>query len=172
VAVSTPWLRELPAAARFVFQGGAAAQSAAGALWGTPLPENACRATSHGTRAALWLGPDEFLLWDAEASSADRASAFLKLQQDHPCSVVDVSHRQVGWEIYGRFAETILSGACPLDLDVEHFPVGMCTRTVLAKAEILLWRREPEIFHLEAWRSFAPYVTALLAEIACGYPLS
>jgi sarcosine oxidase, subunit gamma len=167
--MSNQWLRELPAAARLVFQGGAAAQSAAAAVWNIPFPENACRAMSHGTRAALWLGPDEFLLWDAEASSAGCESAFMKLQQDHPCSVVDVSHRQVGWEISGRFAETILSGACPLDLGVEHFPVDMCTRTVLAKAEILLWRREPETFHLEAWRSFAPYVTALLAEIASGY---
>jgi sarcosine oxidase, subunit gamma len=169
--MNNQWLRELPAAARFVFQGGAAAQSAAGALWNVPFPENACRAVSQGSRAALWLGPDEFLLWDAEASSADSAPAFLQLQQDHPCSVVDVSQRQIGWEICGKFAETILSGACPLDLGVEHFPVGMCTRTVLAKAEILLWRREPEIFHLEAWRSFAPYVTALLAEVASGYEL-
>jgi sarcosine oxidase subunit gamma len=170
--MSSHWLRELPPAARFVFQGGAAAQSAAGALWNMPFPEIACRAASDGTRAALWLGPDEFLLWDAEASSDDYASAFLKLQQDHPCSVVDVSHRQVGWEISGTRAETILAGACPLDLGVEHFPIGMCTRTVLGKAEVLLWRREPANFHLEAWRSFAPYVTALLTEIAAGYPLS
>jgi sarcosine oxidase, subunit gamma len=170
--MSNLWLRELPGAARFVFQGGAAAQSAAGALWNIPFPESACRAISLGTRATLWLGPDEFLLWDADRSGADSAQAFLKLQQDHPCSVVDVSQRQLSWEISGKFAETILSGACPLDLGVEHFPVGMCTRTVLAKAEILLWRREPEIFHLEAWRSFAPYVTALLAEIASGYELT
>ena len=169
--MSNHWLRELPAATRFVFQGGVAAQSAAGALWNIPFPETACRAISHGTRAALWLGPEEFLLWDSQQSSADTASAFLKLQQDHPCSVVDVSHRQIGLEISGRFAETILAGACPLDLSIEHFPVGMCTRTVLAKAEILLWRREPEIFQLEALRSFAPYVTALLSEIASGYPL-
>jgi sarcosine oxidase subunit gamma len=165
------WLRQLPAAARFVFQGGAAAQSAAGALWNVAFPENACRAMSHGSRAALWLGPDEFLLWDAEASGADAAPQFLKLQQDHACSLVDVSHRQMGWEISGRFAETILSGACPLDLGIEHFPVGMCTRTVLAKAEIVLWRREAETFHLEVWRSYVPYVTTLLAEIASGYEL-
>jgi sarcosine oxidase, subunit gamma len=169
--MSSHWLRELPPAARFVFQGGAAAKSAAGTLWNVPLPESACRAVAHGGRAALWLGPDEFLLWDAERSNADTSTEFLKLQRDHACSVVDVSHRQMGWEITGAFAETILSGACPLDLDVDHFPVGMCTRTVLAKAEIVLWRREAEIFHLETWRSFAPYVTALLSEIASGYQL-
>src|SRR5271155_1875768 len=101
--MSNHWLRELPAAVRFVFQGGAAAKSAAGALWKVPFPESACRAMSQGGRAALWLGPDEFLLWDAEASGADTAQEFLKLQQDYACSVVDVSHRQIGWEISGKF---------------------------------------------------------------------
>jgi sarcosine oxidase subunit gamma len=37
---------------------------------------------------------------------------------------------------------------------------------VLAKAEIVLWRTAPEIFHIEVWRSFLPYTQALLREIA------
>jgi len=39
----------------------------------------------------------------------------------------------------------------------------MCTRTVLAKADIVLWRTGQTTFHLEAWRSFAAYVSGLLA---------
>jgi sarcosine oxidase, subunit gamma len=42
----------------------------------------------------------------------------------------------------------------------------MCTRTVLAKAEIVLWRRAHDSFHLEVWRSFAGYVSGVLAEAA------
>jgi sarcosine oxidase subunit gamma len=44
----------------------------------------------------------------------------------------------------------------------------MCTRTMLAKAEVVLWRPAAEEFHLEVWRSFAPYVTQFLAEAARG----
>ncbi len=66
----------------------------------------------------------------------------------------------------GPHAATILSGACPLDLDLGEFPVGMCTRTVLAKADIMLWRTGEDSFHLEVWRSFSGYVTGLLSEIA------
>jgi sarcosine oxidase, subunit gamma len=51
-------------------------------------------------------------------------------------------------------------------LDLGEFPVGMCTRTVLAKADIVLWRIRDDAFHLEVWRSFAGYVTGLLSEIA------
>ena len=42
----------------------------------------------------------------------------------------------------------------------------MCTRTVFAKADIVLWRTRADAFHLEVWRSFAGYVGGVLAEIA------
>jgi sarcosine oxidase subunit gamma len=45
----------------------------------------------------------------------------------------------------------------------------MCTRTVLAKADIVLWRIADDVFHVEAWRSFSGYVGALLAEIAAEF---
>ena len=42
----------------------------------------------------------------------------------------------------------------------------MCTRTVFAKAPIVLWRTDEDTFHLEVWRSFARYVMQLLAEVS------
>jgi sarcosine oxidase, subunit gamma len=162
-------MRELPPAARFIFQGDASARAGAAAIWNVSLSDISCRAICNGARASLWLGPQEYLLWDGHRGGTDATADFLELQRQQPCSVVDVSHRQVAWEISGALAQTILAGACPLDLDPEHFPVDMCTRTVLGKAEVILWRRSTEVFHLEAWRSFAPYVSALLNEIASGY---
>ena len=79
---------------------------------------------------------------------------------------VDVSHRQVALIVEGPQAVTMLNGACPLDLHPSAFPVGMCTRTVFAKAEIVLWRTGEQRFHLEVARSFARYVYELLREIA------
>jgi sarcosine oxidase, subunit gamma len=77
-----------------------------------------------------------------------------------------VSHRQFALEVSGPHAEVILRGACPLDLDISRFPVGMCTRTLLAKADITLWRTREDAFHMEIWRSFAGYVGGLITEIA------
>jgi sarcosine oxidase subunit gamma len=62
-----------------------------------------------------------------------------------------------------------LNGACALDLDLATFPIGMCTRTVLAKADIVLWRTRAAAFHLEVWRSFAGYVSGVLGEIAAEF---
>jgi len=59
-----------------------------------------------------------------------------------------------------------LAAGCPLDLDESAFPIGMCTRTVLAKAEVVLWRRAQQTFHLELARSFVAYVSRFLAEAA------
>ena len=51
-------------------------------------------------------------------------------------------------------------------LGLAEFPVGMCTRTAFAKADIVLWRTGQSTFHLEVWRSFAAYVSGLHGEIA------
>jgi len=166
----TPWLRSLPAAAKFVFRGDANAQNAAGQGLGLALPTVACRAAVNGSRAALWLGPDEFLLLvpesEATAVAADLGAALGVL----PHSLVDVSHRQVTLELRGPHAEWLLGAQCPLPLDARAFPVGMCTRTVFAKAEIVLWRSATETFRMEVARSFSPYVVDLLLEIARELP--
>jgi sarcosine oxidase subunit gamma len=167
---ATPWLRSLPAAAKFVFRGNANAQAAAGQGLGLALPTVACRAAVNDSRAALWLGPDEFLLiapaTEANAVATDLANALGVL----PHSLVDVSHRQVTLELSGPHAEWLLGAQCPLPLDLRAFPVDMCTRTVFAKAEIVLWRSASETFRIEVARSFTQYVVDLLLEIALELP--
>ena len=81
---------------------------------------------------------------------------------------MDVSHRQVALVVQGAAAATLLASGCPLNLEAAAFPVGMCTRTMLAKAEVVLWRRGACEFRIEVWRSFAPYVSQYLAEAARG----
>jgi sarcosine oxidase subunit gamma len=161
------WMRPVPPAMRFILHGDARARAAAASIWGVAFAEQACRAVVRGTRATLWLGPDEYLLLGSDEESADTvADAVERGLVDVPHALVNISHRQFALEINGPHATTILSGACPLDLHVREFPLGMCTRTVLAKADIVLWRTREDAFHVEVWRSFGGYVTSLLREIA------
>ena len=174
VAIRTPptvpaseWLKAVPPALRFILHGDARARAAAALVWGVAFAEEPCRAVVQSPRATLWLGPDEYLLLGADAESEHATAQTLEnALRDIPHALVNVSHRQFGLELSGSHATTILNGACPLDLDLREFPVGMCTRTVLAKADIVLWRTSDEAFHLEVWRSFSGYVTGLLSEIA------
>jgi sarcosine oxidase subunit gamma len=138
--------------------------AAAGQALGLALSQTVCTSSVNGSRAALCLGPDEHLLLGPEAAGI--ASSLEPLLHDLPHSLVDVSHRQTALKISGPHAAVALNAGCPLDLDPGAFPVGMCTRTVLAKAEVVLWRTGEDTFHVEVWRSFAAYVSGLLAEAA------
>jgi len=172
VVAAREWLKLLPPATRWVFHGGPRARELAAGVWGLGFSKAACRACSAGTRATLWLGPDEYLLLDfalgdqPEGESRALAAALEHATTQAPHALVDVSHRQFAIEVSGAHAAAILSGACPLDLDESEFPIGMCTRTILAKADIVLWRTRADAFHLEVWRSFAGYAGGLLCEIA------
>jgi sarcosine oxidase, subunit gamma len=176
-APQTEWIRALPPAMRFILHGDVGVRSAAASVWGVALAEQSCRAMMQGARAALWLGPDEYLLLDGingsqiagDESQAAAAGALELALRDMPHALVDISHRQFALEVSGPHAATILNGACPLDLDLSEFPIGMCTRTVLAKADIVLWRTREDAFHVEVWRSFAGYVAGLLREIAMEF---
>jgi sarcosine oxidase, subunit gamma len=163
-------LAEAPAAARFIFRGAGAARAACSAAFGPEAPEKLGLAGEVERRAALWLGPDEWLM---TAEGADAASLGAELEAalgSMPHSLVDVSHRQVGLVVSGASAARALSAGCPLDLHLTTFPTGMATRTIYDKAEIVLWRRAATVFHVEVWRSFAPYLIDALTEAARGAP--
>jgi heterotetrameric sarcosine oxidase gamma subunit len=101
----------------------------------------------------LWLGPDEFLLLTAEGTAPATGA-----------HVVEVSHRSTALSVSGSRAAWAINAFCALDLHRAEFPVGMCTRTVFGKAEIVLWRTDPDAFRIEVARSFAPYVWQCLEE--------
>jgi sarcosine oxidase subunit gamma len=157
-------IRLLPPATRFILQCGKDARDRAGLAFGLPIPEAACRAEAAAGRAALWLGPDERLLLAPEGAEESVAAAIGKALAGIPHSLVDVSHRQVGLAVAGASARDRLASGCPLDLDPDVFQLGHCTRTVFARAEVVLWRRSAEEYHLETGRSFSGYVLGWLRE--------
>lgn len=150
--------------ARFVLRGVAAADPAGAALGG-PLPRTVNRAATAGARSALCIGPDEWLLLAPDADKAAFEAALQAALASVPHALVDVSHRQTAILLDGPGAALALNAAVPLDLGTTAFPVGMATRTIFEKAEIVLWRTGPESFHVEVWNSFAPYVWDLLEAV-------
>lgn len=143
-----------PHCARHLYWGGVEAAAALG----LELPGQPLRVVRSAGRAALWLGPEEYLVLGALTTPSAAPSARL----------VDISHRQAALRVSGPWAAAALNAGCPLDLDLAAFAVDGCTRTLFGKAEILLWRVAVDCFHIEAGRSFIPYVVALLREAARG----
>jgi sarcosine oxidase, subunit gamma len=163
-------LAEAPAAARFILRGGEPVRVACGMVFGAELPSRLGVAGEGDQRAALWLGPDEWLLIANGADVSAIGDVLESVLEGTAHSLVDVSHRQIGLLASGPTAARVLNAGCPLDLDPRAFPVGFATRTLFDKVEIVLWRHAETMFHVELWRSFAPYLAASLTEAARGAP--
>lgn len=161
---SHPWVSVTvqPPARRLSLRAPRASVAALSNALGLALPVKPKTSTVEGSRAALWLGPDEWLVIDTGdeglAASISGVGAF------H--SAVDVSHRNVGIVVSGRGAEATLAAGCPQDMSLAAFPAGACSRTVLGKVEVVIWRTGADAFRVECWRSFSDYAMTFLAEAA------
>jgi sarcosine oxidase subunit gamma len=151
-------------ALRFILRGRQEVATAAAAGFGISLPSTPCRGNSDGVKHALWLGPDEWLLIAPDSEPVAFVRAISESINGQPHSLVDVSHRTSAVVLSGPRVSDALNHGCPLDLGLPSFPVGMCTRTLLARAEVILWRLNPESFRLEVARSYIPYMVAFLTE--------
>ncbi len=124
------------------------------ALIGRALPDR-IGATEGGIAR---LGPDEFYaILPLDIVLPDGAG--------QPVSIVDVSARAVGIVIEGERAVDVLAAGCPLDL--ARWPVGRTSRTIFETVEIMVSRESETRWHVEVWRSFAPWLWAAL-EAAAG----
>ena len=149
-------LAALPPLTRIIIRADQKAAIAIGGMLGVALPAAPCRSNASSDCAALWLGPDEWLVLTNQSAKLPTTYA--------AGSVVDVSHRDTALSVSGPRAAWTINAFCALHLHLSAFPVGMCTRTVFGKAQIVLWRTAADTFHIEAARSFAPYVWACLEE--------
>jgi sarcosine oxidase subunit gamma len=160
------WLQPVAPTARFVLQGVPAALAAAAAELGLADADAAGRTSGDDSTTIVWLGPDERLLVGWRETAAALGGRLGSALAGRPHSLVDVTERQVALRLAAPFAADLLNCGCPLDLGSAAFPVGSATRTLFNKAEIVLWRRGPDEFHIEVWRSFADYLVGWLREAA------
>lgn len=148
-------------ASRLSLRAPAASLAALSAALGVTLPEKPKSSASAQGRHALWIGPDEWLIID-ENAEADLVAAAATAGVLH--SATDVSHRNTAVIVSGPGAAAAVNAGCPQNLALAVFPVGGATRTILGKAEIILYRTAEDTFRVEVWRSFASYVFGMLAE--------
>ena len=106
---------------------------------------------------ALWLGPDEWLVIGAREEDFPDAAA-----------VVDVSANRVCFELVGDDVEHVLAQGCSLDLHSSVFAPGRCAQTLLAKAQVILHRRDAETFRILVRPSYAPYLRLWLEDAIRG----
>ena len=152
-----------PEAKRINLRAGGTAVAALSKGLGVTLPKKPKTSVASGSRHALWLGPDEWLVID---EAGDPAGDCAKVKAVH--SAVDVSHRNTAILVTGPAAADVINAGCPQDLSLDAFPVGACSRTVLGKIEMVLYRTGEDAFRVECWRSFSEYAFDFLKDAARG----
>lgn len=161
-AANSVTLAPAPAATRIVLRTGADGRSVARKILQFALPQKPKSTATKGSVSALWIGPDEWLVIDEKAESA-LAGKFAGEGNDK-LSAVDISHRNTAIIVSGEKAADAINCGCPQNLSIAAFPVGAASRTVLGKAEIVLYRTADNEFRLECWRSFSDYVWKFLVD--------
>ena len=131
------------------------------------LPIEPNTVTGDARQAALWLGPDDWLVVGTLGSEPQLEAEFA----DACATVVEVSANRTTLELRGRRARELLEFGCPIDLHPSVFGPGRCAQTLLARANVLIWfvTEDPEpVYRVFVRPSFAPYVAAGLADAADG----
>lgn len=141
------------------------AVSALGAALKIALPTMPKTSVTEDGLSAFWLGPEDWLLV-GERDDAATLIAAVEASGTADHSAVDVSDRYVGITVEGPAAEAILSAGCPQDLRLRTFLVGAVSRSILSKADVVIWRKAETEFEVLCVRSFADYVWAFLVEAA------
>lgn len=163
-SVNHSWVSVTPAdpATRLALRAPRESVAALSTALSVALPQKPKLSAVDGARVALWLGPDEWMVIDLGRGALAAALAGVKALH----SAVDISHRNIGIVVAGPGAEATIAAGCPQDLTLAAFPVGACTRTVLGRIEIVLWRMGETEFRVECWRSFSDYAFAFLEDAA------
>jgi sarcosine oxidase, subunit gamma len=127
---------------------------------GLALPQKPKTSAANGALQALWLGPDEWMILASDGT--DLAKLCSAVTAFH--SAVDVSHRNAALVVEGEAAANVINAGCPQNLSLAAFPINACSRTLMGKTEIILFRTAESRFHIEVWRSFAAYAFDFLED--------
>jgi sarcosine oxidase subunit gamma len=138
------------------------------------LPGEPCTSATGERIAALWLGPDQWLVTCPAADAARLVGALREALADVHAAVTNVSDGRVAFRLAGPSARDVLAKGCPLDLHPRAFPVGGCAQSLLAKASVLIHlvdddRERGPSFDVYVARSFAHYLWLWLEDAGREY---
>jgi sarcosine oxidase subunit gamma len=118
--------------------------------------------------AALWLGPDEWLVV-ADKSGAGGLAALQAAGPPDGATIVDVSAARTTMEVAGADARRLLETASSIDLHPRSFVTGMCAQTLIGRVNVILWHvtDEPR-FRLFVRPSYARHLAMWLVDAKEG----
>lgn len=123
---------------------------------GVALPGEANTASKGDGVAALWLGPQSWLLVTADAARLRDFAAARDALNAARGALFDVSASRVAYVVEGPRAVDVLAAGCPLDFHPRVFSAGQCRQSLYGRVPALFYRHgEPPACTVLVARSFA-----------------
>ena len=136
--------------------------------FGLPIEPNTV--AEGGELAALWLGPNEWLVLTPPGQEKALAGALRGALGELFSSVVDVTGGQTVINLRGPRVRELLAKGCTLDLHPRAFGPGRCAQSLVAKANLTVRQLDGSpSFDLVVRRSFAEYLAIWLQDAGQEY---
>ena len=141
------------------------------AATGCAVPETR-RSTAVGDNRALWMSPDELMVFCDWAWAPGMTRTFLEKAGDAHVLALDVSDARAVFSVAGEKAWRVLAKGAPVDLAPDRFAVGEVRRTRIATVAAGIVKTGEESFEAFCFRSYAAYLWNWLAVGADAESLS
>jgi sarcosine oxidase subunit gamma len=147
--------------------------TAAADVLGVELPTAASTYAENGDTAAIWLGPDEWLVTTRSGTGVELESRLRNAIVPLGGAAIDVSGQRTALRLKGSRARDVLAKGCSLDLHPGAFGSSSAAQTMLGQAGVVLLAVDGggADYRLLVRTSFARYLLAWLADAAAEYTL-
>ena len=134
-----------------------AVRRAVKAAVGVEVPEP-LRAAFEGTGGAVWMSPDELLLFSAYDQAGELVEGLEAALAGTHHMAVDVSDARAVIALEGDHVAEVLSKGAPIDLAEAAFPVGTARRTHIGGIAVAFWRLGDDAWEIVCLRSFSQHL--------------
>ena len=139
-------------------------------LIGSPLPVKPCSSQEKGEVAALWMGPDEWLIIANETASLKPLPEMALALAEYHCALVDISNSKVMLSLAGPSSRDVLSKGCSIDFYSNKWRKGHCVNSLYARCDVTIWQRATrDHYAILVRNSFSDYVSDYLLDAALEY---
>ena len=136
------------------------------------LPMEANTSSSSENYTAMWLSPDEWILFsnkvvDKENNNYDiEELLFNKISKTKLGSVTDISDQFIMINLNGEKIFDLMSTGCPFNFSDFRLKEGSVTQTLLAHIDVIIHHKEVNSVNLFVRRSFSEHLMSWINDSA------
>jgi len=127
------------------------------AATGCAMPETR-GSTVAGDNRALWMSPDELMVFCERSAAPGMVAAFMEKAGDAHVLALDVSDARAVFRVSGEKAWRVLAKGAPVDLAPGRYAVGDVRRTRIATVAAGIVKIDESSFEVFCFRSYAAYM--------------